>query len=243
MSGAATASKSVYFELKYYRMRNGRANMVNRTNDFLGKGYVPAARRAGIGPLGFFSAVIAPASPFVLALTTYPSLAAMQAALDTLAADTEYQKALADYNAAPDAGFVRMESSLLRTFESTPAVETLPPDPKRAPRIFELRLYESNNESTQRQKRKMFESGEIGLFRRLGFQPVFFAETIAGASMPNNTYMVSFENLAAREKQWAVFQADPEWVKMRAMPEYSDPGLTINITNSILRPLDFSDIR
>jgi hypothetical protein len=27
------------------------------------------------------------------------------------------------------------------------------------------------------------------------------------------------------------------------MPEYSDPGLTINITNSILRPLDFSDIR
>jgi NIPSNAP len=216
---------------------------VNRTTAFLSKGYLPAVRRAGFGPVGFFNALIAPASPFVLTLTTYPSLGAMPAALEALAADAEYRKALADYDSGPDAGFTRMESSLLRTFESFPAIETLPPDPKRAPRIFELRTYESNNESTQRQKRKMFETGEIGIFRRLGFQPVFFAETIVGPAMPNNTYMVSFADLAAREKLWAEFQADPEWAKTRAMPEYSDPGLTINITNAILRPLDFSDIR
>jgi hypothetical protein len=241
-TAAAAASKSVFFELKLYRMRNGPANMLTRTTAFLSKGYLPAARRAGAGPLGFFSAVIAPGSPFILSLSAYPSLGAMQTAVEALAVDAEYQKALAEFNAGPDAGFVRIDSSWLRTFDAVPAIETLPPDPKRAARIFELRTYESNNESTQRQKKKMFESGEIGIFRRLDFKPVFFAETIAGAGMPSNVYMVSFESLAAREKLWATFQADPEWVKIRTMPEYSDPGLTINITNSILRPLDFSDI-
>jgi hypothetical protein len=242
-AAAAASSKSLFFELKHYRMRNGPANMVTRTTAFLSKGYLPAARRAGAGPLGFFSALIAPDSPFILSLSAYPSLGAMQAALEALAVDAEYQRALAEYNAGPDAGFVRIDSSLLRTFDAVPAVETLPPDPKRAARIFELRTYGSNNESTQRQKKRMFENSEAGIFRRLDFKPVFFAETIAGAGMPSNVYMVSFENLAAREKLWATFQADPEWVKVRAMPEYSDPGLTINITNSILRPLDFSDIR
>jgi len=243
LPAAAAASRSVFFELKLYRMRNGPANMVARTTAFLSKGYLPAARRAGAAPLGFFSALIAPDSPFVLSLSAYPSLGAMQAALEALAVDAEYQKALAEYNTGPDAGFVRIDSSLLRTFDAIPAVETLPPDPKRAARVFELRTYGSNNESTRRQKQRMFENSEAAIFRRIDIRPVFFAETIAGAGMPSNVYMVSFESLAAREKLWAAFDADPEWLKVRAMPEYSVPGLTINITSSILRPLAFSEVR
>ena len=242
-AAAAAASKSVYFELKLYRMRNGPANMVTRTTAFLSKGYLPAARRAGASQLGFFSALIAPDSPFILSLSTYQSLGAMQSALEALVVDAEYQKALAEYNTGPDAGFVRIDSSWLRTFDAIPAVETLPPDPKRAARVFELRTYGSNNESTRRQKQRMFENSEAAIFRRIDIRPVFFAETIAGAGMPSNVYMVSFENLAAREKLWGAFDADPEWLKVRAMPEYTVPGLTINISNSILRPLVFSDIR
>ena len=61
--------------------------------------------------------------------------------------------------------------------------------------------------------------------------------------MPNLTYMLSFDNLAAREKLWQAFGADPEWVKLRSLPGNNDTDNVSNITNAILRPLPFSDIR
>ena len=89
LAGAAqpAAAKNAIFELRYYRLRNGA--QVQRTQEFLGKVFFPAAQRAGIGPMGFFSGVIAQDSPFVLGLLSYPSLSAMDAALAKLAADQE----------------------------------------------------------------------------------------------------------------------------------------------------------
>jgi hypothetical protein len=74
-------------------------------------------------------------------------------------------------------------------------------------------------------------------------QPVFFAETFVGQRMPNLVYMLSFDNLAAREKLWQAFGADPEWQKLRSQPGFNDQENVSNISNSILRPLPFSDIR
>ena len=54
LTAAEAASRNAYFELRYYRMRNSLTNQVRRTQDFLGKGYLPAARRAGIRPSGLF---------------------------------------------------------------------------------------------------------------------------------------------------------------------------------------------
>ncbi len=33
--------------------------------------------------------------------------------------------------------------------------------------------------------------------------------------MPNLTYMLAFDDLAAREKCWSEFSADPQWQKLR----------------------------
>jgi hypothetical protein len=33
--------------------------------------------------------------------------------------------------------------------------------------------------------------------------------------MPNLTYVIPFDNLAARERAWNAFSADPEWIKVR----------------------------
>jgi hypothetical protein len=74
-------------------------------------------------------------------------------------------------------------------------------------------------------------------------RPVFYAETLIGARMPNLVYMLSFDNLAAREKLWQAFGADAEWQKLRAQPGLDDAENVSNISNSILRPLPFSDIR
>jgi len=124
-----------------------------------------------------------------------------------------------------------------------PQVDVLPADGQRPARIFELRMYESNNGSTLARKIKMFNDAEIKIFKRLGMQPVFFGETIVGARMPNLVYMLSFENLAARDKLWQAFGADPEWQKLRSLPGNADAEIVSNIGNAILRPLPFSDIR
>ena len=68
-SSAQTASQSAYYELRYFRMRTDRAEQSRRTTEFLSAHYAPAAKRAGAGPIGLFSASIAPNAPFILRLT------------------------------------------------------------------------------------------------------------------------------------------------------------------------------
>lgn len=236
----AAAQPNAIFELRYYRMRNG--SQTQRTSDFLSKYFVPAAERLGIGPLGFFGAVIAEGSPFILALVSYPSAAAFQSGMERLAADKEFQRGFDEYNSMTELSYIRMENSLLRAFDSMPSI-AVPPAGSRPPRIFELRTYESNNGNAAQLKIRMFNEGEAAIFQRLGMAPVFFGETLVGRNLPNLTYMLSFESMAARDKLWGAFGADAEWQKLRAQPAYSDAAIVSNISNAILRPLDFSPIR
>jgi hypothetical protein len=73
--------------------------------------------------------------------------------------------------------------------------------------------------------------------------PVFFAEAIVGSRMPHLTYMLTYNELAARERLWSAFGSDPDWQKLRAQPGLSDPEIVSNISNTILHPAAFSDIR
>jgi len=246
IGAAAETVKSSYYELRYFKMRTDRTEQNKRTSAFLSGVYMPAAKRAGAGPIGLFSSLIAPESPFMICLSSYPSLAAMESAREKLAASEDYRKGLAAYDGGADPAYERMESWVLRAFDFFPAIEikaTLPADPKPPARLFEMRTYESASETLLRQKIKMFGSGEVGIFRRVGLQPVWFGEAIAGSQLPHLTYMVAFENLAAREKNWAAFGSDPEWVKLRTTPEFAVPPLVSNISNAILNPVNGSDIR
>jgi hypothetical protein len=243
LHGAPVTSRNNIFELRYYRLKNSNANQMQRTSDFLSNGLLPAARRAGAGPMGFFAGVIAVHSPFILTLASFPSLAAIERAAEKLEADKEFEEALRGYNSAAEPGYVRMESSLLRAFDSMPSIEAPPAEPKRPARIFELRTYESPTTATLERKIKMFNDAEIGIFRRCGLRPVFFGATIVGSNMPNLTYMVAFDDLAARESAWQKFRVDPEWQKLRQRPDLADAEIVSNISNAILRPLAFSPIR
>ncbi len=227
--------------MRYFRLRNG--NQVQRTQDFLGKAFLPAAQRAGIGPMGFFSGLIAQDSPFVLALLSYPSLAGMEAAMERMAADKAYAASFDEYNSAGELSYMRMENTLLRAFDSMPQVEMPPAEGRKTPRIFELRTYESNNAKASKRKIKMFDDSEIAIFRRLGMTPVFFGEALVGRNLPNLSYMLAFDDLAAREKAWRAFGADAEWQKLRVQPGLTDAEIVSNISSSILRPLPFSPIR
>jgi hypothetical protein len=178
---AAAAPANSFFELRYYYMRNG--SQTKRTEEFLSKCFLPAAERLGIGPLGFFGAVIAQESPFIMALTSYPSAAAFAESQARLAADKEFQRGFDEYNSMTELSYIRMENSLLRAFDSRPAM-AIPSAGKRAPRVFELRTYESNNVKAAQRKIRMFNEGEAAIFERLGMAPVFFGETLVGRNLP-----------------------------------------------------------
>jgi hypothetical protein len=242
LSSAETKAPSIY-EIRTIQMRNTPDNQRARFTDFLQHAAQPAFARAGIGPCAYFAGMIAEETPFVTTIVSYASLAAMEQQRAKLSADADYRKALTAYNAQPGLNYERIDSTLGRAFASMPEM-IVPTDATGRPgRIFELRRYESNNATTLARKIKMFESGEIAIFQRLGMRPVFFAETIVGARMPNLVYMLSFDDLASREKCWKAFGADPEWQKMRVVPGDTDADIVSNISVSLLQPLPFSPVR
>lgn len=242
-AGAQTAGrKNSIYEIRTFQLRNGADSQMQSLTDFLRDTVLPAGQRAGLGPMGFFASLIAPGSPFITVLTSFPSLAGMEAAMARLETDKEFVKKREAFNSRPGLAYVRYSSSLLRAFNAMPSIE-VPPPKENGLHVFELRTYESNNTNTLRKKIGMFENGEIAIFRRVGLTPVFFGETMIGASLPNLTYMVAFDDLAAREKNWRAFGADPEWQKLRSTPGLGDAEIVSNISNLILRPLPFSPIR
>lgn len=238
---AQTTPTRSFLELRYFYMRNSRTNQVQRTSDFISGAWVPAIKRAGGGPVGVFNAVIAPESPFALVVSSYPSMGAMQTTLEKLGTDSVYQKAHAAYNASHEMPYARMESTLLRCFAALPAMEV--GTAGAMPRTFELRTYESDNEATLQTKVKMFADAEIAIFRKCGMQPVFFAEAVVGSNLPRLTYMLAYENFAAREKAWSAFGSHPDWQKLKVMPGLSDPEIVSNISNALLKPGPGSEIR
>src|SRR6266849_4665386 len=90
-----------------------------------------------------------------------------------------------------------------------------PPEPPKTPRLFELRVYHSPTWRQLKALHERFAGPEIQIFHRVGVNPVLYSSTLFGANMPNLTYLIPFENLAAREKAWEAFAADPEWIKVR----------------------------
>jgi len=231
-----------YYELRLYHLRRGPKQKL--FDDFYREAAIPAMNRAGIGPIGVFNVAYGPDNPTMHVLIPHKTIESFGSALDRVRSDSEYQKSGAEFiNApAPDPSYVRVESSLLLAFETLPKMDVPAATTGNKPRIFELRTYESHSKKANKKKIEMFNNGEIAIFRRTGLQPVFFGETLIGTKMPNLTYMLVFENMAAREKNWGAFAADPEWKKLSSTPGYTDAEIVSNISNIFLRPTAYSQI-
>jgi NIPSNAP len=232
-----------YYELRTYRLRIGPQKKA--LDDFLRDAALPAWNRLGITPVGVFDTMLGPDAPSVHVLLTYKSLDSFASAPARLEADPELQKAGASFlqRTGADPAYVRYESSLLRAFENVPHLEVPASKGTDKPRVFELRIYESPSEAGHAKKMEMFTKlGELRIFRRTGLVPVFFGQTLVGSRLPNFVYMLTFEDLAAREKAWGAFRIDPEWKKLSTTPGWLDLEIMSNITNLILRPAAYSQV-
>jgi hypothetical protein len=246
LAGSTPPPSSVpntYLELKTWRLHNSAEEQAARVADYLESGLAPALSAAGAKLAGAFSNVFGVDGPYYVSLTQYPSLAVMQEALAKIAADPAHDHALQKLGSGPGMPFVRVESSLLRSFDNFPEVAIPDAGQKRPPRIFEMRTYESQSFATLARKVKMFNQGEMQIFERLQMRPVFFGETIVGPKQPNLTYMLSYDDMTARDALWHSFVTDPEWKKLSSQPQLKDAEIVANISNVILRPLAFSLVR
>ncbi|MGH9741294.1 MAG: NIPSNAP family protein [Candidatus Acidiferrum sp.] len=243
LQNASASEKSLeYYELRQYRVQSGRQQKL--TDAFLREALVPALNRLGISPVGVFNVEIGEGAPRFHVLLPAPSADILATAEARLGQDAEYLKVGAPFLNAPadQPAMVRIESALMVAFEGWPKLMLHAATAAHKERLFELRSYESPSDQDHRRKVEMFNSGEFGVFEKAGFWRVFFGDVLVGAKLPCLTYMVGFPSLAERVEAWKSFGAQPDWKKLTGSPRYSFESIVSNITNTILRPTDYSQI-
>ena len=232
-----------YYELRRYWLRNGP--MVGEMHSYLEKASIPALNRAGVAQVGAFTVQFGPETPSIFLLLRHPSIQDFAALESRLAADADFQKAGESHRNLPatSPAYHRVDSQLMAAWEGMPRLEVPAGAAGNKPRLFELRTYESHSKKASRKKLEMFgKGGELAIFRRTGLTPVFFGQNVVGPRLPSFTYMLVYDDMAAREAAWGRFISDPEWEKLRTTPGYEDREIVSNISALVLRPTRYSQI-
>lgn len=226
-----------YYELRLYHVKD--AEQKKGVEAFFAEAAIPALNRLGISPVGVFEDEKEPSPVYVV--IPYPSLESFATMTARVRADDEFlAKGAAFGNATGEnPAFTLMEVSLLMAFTGMPKLEM----PAKGPgRVAQLRIYESPSVMCGQKKIEMFNTRELAIFRKTGLNPVFFGEALAGGRMPNLTYMLAFESAEERDGAWTRFRSDPEWLELKAMPEYADKRILRGVTNLSLKPMACSQI-
>ena len=82
----------------------------------------------------------------------------------------------------------------------------------------------------------------LKIWERHGIKQAGFWTTLVGESNQDLHYLLAWESLADRDKKWAAFQADPEWIAKRAETE-KDGAIVANVDVQILQPTAFSSVK
>lgn len=234
--------KRDYYEIKLYRLSTNE--QVKKVDAFLKEAYLPALHRAGISKVGVFHPIgnDTASDKRVYVFIPIRSLEKLPVVEDLMVTDPELVKDGDAYWNTPfnAVNYTRIETIVLKAFPLMTSFSVPELSGNKTDRVYELRSYEGPTERLYRQKVKMFNAGgEIALFKRLNFNAVFYAEVVAGSHQPNLMYMTSFNNRADRDAHWKTFGEDPEWTKLKVMPEYLN---TVSKNEQILlNPTEFSE--
>jgi hypothetical protein len=240
-AGATGDKRTGFYVLETYYLQQGA--QVARMHDYFSKVAMPALQRVQhTGPVIYLESLVAPHMPQMIAIYGYQSLDHMWSVHTRIQQDPEVLKTFEQWEAAPEPAFGQTSSVLLQATEYSPEI-VAPAEPPKSPRIFELRVYHSPTWRQLKALHERFAGPEIRIFHRCGIHPVLYSSTLIGPNMPNLTYLIPFENLAAREKAWEMFGADPEWVKVRkeSIDKYGQISSVIQI--SLYRATPYSPIR
>ena len=107
--------------------------------------------------------------------------------------------------------------------------------------FFELRVYHCAPGRLPALLKRLADGG-VALFKRHGIRPLGFWTVDIGQSSSDLIYLLEWESFAERERKYAAFLADPDWLALQAESEKDGP-IVASITNSILTPTKFSALK
>lgn len=108
--------------------------------------------------------------------------------------------------------------------------------------IYEFRMYHCVPGRLGALLRRL-ETGGVSLFKKHGIKPVgFWTVEIGQSSSSDLVYLLEWESLAERERKYASFLSDPDWVAPRDESE-KNGAIVASITNCILTPTQFSALK
>ncbi|MFN5479938.1 MAG: NIPSNAP family protein [Chitinophagaceae bacterium] len=229
---AQRGARKHFYELKVFEYTTEAQEQV--IDQFLGAAYIPFMKKQGVGPIGAFSSRGNDTSRVkrIFVIVPYDDIRKISILNRQLMGDAEANAAATNYfNASSEQpAYDRIVTSILEGFRLAPTLQIPSLTSSINDKVYELRSYESASEKKYWKKVEMFnEGGEIEIFSRLQFNPIFYAEVISGPTMPNLVYMTSFENMDARNAHWQAFRDDPQWKALLAMKEY-DKTVSKNVT-------------
>ncbi|MFN3326846.1 MAG: NIPSNAP family protein [Bryobacteraceae bacterium] len=205
-------ARTQFYTLQNFYLKQG--TQLGRLHEYLSQSLLPAMNQVHDGPRIVLDALVATHMPQVMVVTGYRCIEEYEEVEKKLRQNTDLAKGFAKWESGAEAPYEHYAVTLLAATEYSPEIVALAEAPK-SPRIFELRVYHSPTQRQLALLHERFAGPEIKIFHRVGVHPLFYTQTVFGPNMPNLTYLIPFADLAAREKAWNTFGADPEWIKVR----------------------------
>lgn len=240
----AFSPKPDYYSLRIYQLKTKEQE--DKVDKYLQAAFLPALHRMGIPKVGVFKPVGNDTASIrrIYVLVTFHSLEQFAGLSAALLKDQQYltdgkEYLDAEYNNAP---YERIESILLQAWPD--ALHLTPEETLKAPlteRFYELRSYEAPTEKYYDNKVQMFnEGGEIAIFKKADCNAIFYGTVLSGAHTPNLMYMLSFDDMTARDAHWKTFGTDPLTKQIFADPKYQHN--ISHVDQLFLHPTAYSDL-
>lgn len=236
---AAQHKKNVeFYQIKVYHCKSNE--QIDLTEQFLKADLLPALHQLKFAKIGVFKPIENDTAADKRIYIFIPSASIENfISLDEKIAEKAHLAAYANaaHNNPP---YQRIETIILKAFKDHPHFIVPSLTGTTQEKVYELRSYEGATEKFYRKKVHMFNEGnEIGIFTRLNFNAVFYAEVLAGCRMPNLMYMTSFNSLKERDEHWKAFGSDADWKRISSLPEYQNTVSKADII--LMHATEYSD--
>jgi hypothetical protein len=115
-------------------------------------------------------------------------------------------------------------------------------DAKPAAHVYELRIYHAKEGKMDALKAR-FGDHTVSIFKRHKMKSIgYWSPQDAPASQNLLIYILEHPSRQEAEKNWAAFQADPEWKKVKAESEVNGP-LVDHVDRYFMDPTSFSALQ
>ncbi len=106
--------------------------------------------------------------------------------------------------------------------------------------LYELRIYTANPGKLPALIAR-FRDHTCTLFEKHGIKNIGYWTNLVGGRNDELWYMIAFDDMGHRERAWASFAVDPDWLAVRVESEKNGP-LLHHLENRFMNPCDFSPL-